>query len=578
MSDAPNAHPEGSNVPALSTNVLPAIGDTQASSGMEQEPQQQQQLPQLPQHPCAQPDDPLSCRFCHKKMGNGGAKAQHEIHCKAKGLRFPELDPGVYEPAPLHPAFVRAAKSAKERRLSLDDPSAQVPCFVCGKNANGLNDSLVCCGECDAPACMWCVNYPYRTDPESLPDFVCQLCIAADAESPAPSGAPPLSPADAKKVRALLYPVAPEPQAVFPGDSEHHASSLGRHISRLTDHTDHHGQIRSSEGHTERSGLLSHTGAPLPGLHTAESAEVEMLRQQLAAQQLATKQLTAQLQLLQQGRSFQPSLGSHASTLGALPSEMPLPRQSPHMPTQGPLHPSMQFSGAFTVEGAASASASALFGNNSSRPSIFRQSRAVKSGHLRPEVGVERPSNIKWKDELTGATEKLDNVPIKEVYDWTQSDYMQWTATRLKELLGAGDIQGQGQFILFMQEIDEVARISQNKWEVVHKYLVRRYLQLTSGAAHGGPIGRLDSTLLIEAQAGAKDSLTERVAELEAQQKAKKKRDLDQQTPPRLTPPEFAVYTEWAKLHPSQCPKCGDTFTNPSARLAHYCKCVLGRE
>ena len=155
---------------------------------------------------------------------------------------------------------------------------------------------------------------------------------------------------------------------------------------------------------------------------------------------------------------------------------------------------------------------------------------------------------------------------------------MQWTATRLKELLGAGDIQGQGQFILFMQEIDEVARISQNKWEVVHKYLVRRYLQLTSGAAHGGPVGRLDSTLLIEAQAGAKDSLTERVAELEAQQKAKKKRDLDQQTPPRLTPPEFAVYTEWAKLHPSQCPKCGDTFTNPSARLAHYCKCVLGRE
>ena len=86
MTEADSVHVEAANAPTLSSNVSPAPPEVQAASGVVQEPPLQQDGQQQRAEPQQQPtqvEDPLSCRFCHKKLGNGGARAQHEIHCKA---------------------------------------------------------------------------------------------------------------------------------------------------------------------------------------------------------------------------------------------------------------------------------------------------------------------------------------------------------------------------------------------------------------------------------------------------------------------------------------------------------------
>jgi hypothetical protein len=113
-----------------------------------------------------------------------------------------------------------------------------------------------------------------------------------------------------------------------------------------------------------------------------------------------------------------------------------------------------------------------------------------------------------------------------------------------------------------MRELEEVAQITGDSWEVMHPYLVKRFGQLMDGASlpgGGAFLGTLDHSVLLQAQGSAKTKLDgdlqSRFAKLEGQVANMKQGDKPKPSsrPRFLTTAEYEVYKEWRTLHPSVC-------------------------
>ena len=557
---------------------------------------------------------------------------------KAKHLQprqYPDLEPGVYHAVELHPNFVKAVEDAADLGLEIHSKKAKVPCFVCGLKPHSRR--LIVCASCDAPACPECVNFEPKVKLEDISeDWRCQICLAAALKTPprVVSSSLPVSPAHVKKVQSgadprevkealhgtaqltdgSLQQVRPAALLGGGGTSElsyyahrsslHPASQVGlsdltKPFNSVTDPAldkagapvswetqlsaeerdvvlAHRQQRRLQEAFKDHGTVTSMTNMPeLPQTDgQARIAELESSLMQMSAELAALK--PPALMLFNNFQGSQPQFGREYSQQSQNRFQYPMGSSSPNFASGG-THPG----------------ASRLFSVDPHRPSIFRAAKEVSMGFGRKLVHVEKQSEFKWTHPVTGVSEKVSSAAaIADIYSWTKDQYHQWCTESLSQFESDQDSEGVRQIISLMRELEEVAQITGDSWEVMHPYLVKRFGQLMDGASlpgGGAFLGTLDHSVLLQAQGSAKTKLDgdlqSRFAKLKGQVANMKQGDKPKPSsrPGFLTTAEYEVYKEWRTLHLSVCPKCSSTYPSnyrageTDQRLAHYRKCVLGQ-
>jgi hypothetical protein len=383
------------------------------------------------------------------------------------------------------------------------------------------------------------VNFEPKIDLDLIPDdWRCQICLEAALKSPVPHGIfrPPVSPADVKSMVASKVSVQqPQHNSTFGDHCMTHlqSSNLPRNAAQST----------ANVMYSRMSTVNEHVAGP-SDQQSDSDAKVQLLEKMVQEMSLEIKHLR--------------NSAGHPHQMQPSEYVPPMNSPSPHFASGGPTCP-------------VNAGAAQLFSVDHHRPAIFRHAKEVSMGFSQPLVGVEKQTNIKWTDPISGATEKLSSMSaVVDIYSWKKEQYHQWCTECLACFESEMNGEGISQTIALMRELEEVAHISNDSWDVMHLYLVKRYSQLMDGVNVGMHLGVLDHSILLQAQGVAKVKTTnqfdERFAKLEVQmsklaEKAKAPKNEEPKTKKGvLSESEFEVYKEWSKLHPTACPKCGTTY------------------